>query len=155
LLVRDDDSSVSDDDSVHIYKHIGFNTEKCGLEIWADEMIEYCEEELKKEKLEAKKKRKKKKQKQKNKTVNKTVESNITLKKDSIPTPPFYFANVGLETAAASTTKWQIGPNTFLADSGASSHMGHCDAGMFDFQEKTCGIKVGDGNVHAVTKIGN
>ena len=50
--------------------------------------------------------------------------------------------------------KWQIGPNTFLADSGASSHMGHCDAGMFDFQEKTCGIKVGDGNVHAVTKIG-
>jgi len=105
-------------------------------------MIELCEEELRKEKLEAKKKRRKKKNKKpKTKTVNKTVESNITLKKESIPTPPFHFANVGLETAAASTTKWQIGPNTFLVDSGASSHMGHCDAGMFDFQMKTCGIK--------------
>jgi len=40
--------------------------------------------------------------------------------------------------------KWQIGSNTFLADSGASSHMGHCGARMFDFQEKTL----------AVTKIG-
>jgi len=92
LLVRDDDSSVSDDESVPIYKHMGFNTEKCALEIWADEMIEYCEEELKKENLEAKKKRRKqKRKKQKNITVNKTVESNITLKKDSIPTPPLLF----------------------------------------------------------------
>ena len=56
--------------------------------------------------------------------------------------------------SASSMVKWQIGPNTFLADSGASSHMGHCDAGMFDLQDKTCGIKVGDGNTLTVTKIG-
>jgi len=51
-------------------------------------------------------------------------------------------------------TKWQIRPNTFLADSGASSHMGHCNTGMFDFQEKTCGIKIGNGNTMSITKIG-
>jgi len=56
--------------------------------------------------------------------------------------------------AAAPMMKWQIWSNTFLADSGASSHMGHCDAGMFDFQEKTCGIKIGNDNTIAVTKIG-
>ena len=73
---------------------------------------------------------------------------------DFFPHTPFSSSHVGLETAATSMTKWQIGPDTFLADSGASSHMGHCDAEMFDFQAKTCGIKIGDGQTMTVSKIG-
>ena len=65
-----------------------------------------------------------------------------------------YLSNVSLETANSTVVKWQLGTHTFLADSGASSHMGHCDAGMFDFQRKSCGVKVGDGKTLAVAKIG-
>jgi len=65
-----------------------------------------------------------------------------------------YLSNVSLETANTTVAKWQLGPHTFLADSGTSSHMEHCDAGMFDFQRKSCGIKVGDGKTLAVANIG-
>jgi len=91
LIPRHDDSSVSDDEQGYVYKHTGFNTDNCPLESWADEMIEWCEEEIRNEKLEAKKKRRTKKNKKpKTKTVNKEVESNITLKKESI-LPPLLF----------------------------------------------------------------
>jgi len=32
--------------------------------------------------------------------------------------------------------------------------MGHCDAGMFDYMMKSCGVKVGDGKTLTVAKIG-
>ena len=43
---------------------------------------------------------------------------------------------VGLETSANSTEcrDTQITPNTYLADSGASSHMGPGDQGMTDLE---------------------
>jgi len=149
LIIRDDDSTISEEEPPYIYEHIGFNTEPCQLESWVEGMIEACEEQIKKER--SRKKQKKKKKKKPKKRI--IIEDRELIHKEESK-PPFYFANVGLEMAASSMVKWQIGPNTFLADSGASSHMGHCDAGMFDLQDKTCGIKVGDGKTLAVTKIG-
>ena len=153
--MRDYGSNISEEENYNKFKCTGFNTDKCPLEYWTDAMIELCEEEIKKDMIKMKKKRsKKKKKKLRNKPVNTTVESKITLKKELIPNTPFSFANVGLETAATSMTKWQIVPYTFLADSGASSHMGHCESGMLDFQAKCCGIKIGDGQTMTVNKIG-
>jgi hypothetical protein len=48
----------------------------------------------------------------------------------------------------------KIGPNTYLADSGASSHMGPGDAGMFDLEDKHATIRVGNGKQLETAKIG-
>ena len=64
-------------------------------------------------------------------------------------------ANSLMEVSSNATDQWKIGFNTYLADSGASSHMGPGDSGMFDLvQKKPCSIKVGDGNILEITKVG-
>ena len=48
LIIRDDDSSVSEDEKIQAYEHVGLGNEPCHLEAWADEMIERCQEAIKK-----------------------------------------------------------------------------------------------------------
>jgi hypothetical protein len=48
----------------------------------------------------------------------------------------------------------KLGPNTYLADTGASSHMGPGDTGMFDIKENKSSIKIGDGKGLPVQKVG-
>jgi hypothetical protein len=48
----------------------------------------------------------------------------------------------------------KIGPHTYLADSGASSHMGPGDAGMFDLIDESTTVKVGNGKHLPVAKVG-
>ena len=48
----------------------------------------------------------------------------------------------------------KIGINTYLADTGASSHMGPGDAGMFDIEKVKSSIKVGDGKHLPTEKVG-
>jgi len=49
---------------------------------------------------------------------------------------------------------YKLNPNTFLADSACSSHMGGCDAGMFDVKEEKCSIQTGYGKMLTSTKVG-
>jgi len=49
---------------------------------------------------------------------------------------------------------YKLNPNTFLADSACSSHMGSCDAGMFDIKEEKCSVRIGDGKILTSTKVG-
>ena len=60
LIMRDEDSTISEEEPPYIYEHIGFNTEPCRLESWVEGMIEACEEQIKKERSGKKKKKKKK-----------------------------------------------------------------------------------------------
>jgi hypothetical protein len=48
----------------------------------------------------------------------------------------------------------KFGPNTWLGDSGASSHCMNNDVGMFDVQVINEPIQVGNGNCMIATKIG-
>jgi hypothetical protein len=50
--------------------------------------------------------------------------------------------------------KYRFGKNTWLGDSAASTHMGNCDAGMFNVEMISSPIKIGDGKVLTATKIG-
>ena len=59
-----------------------------------------------------------------------------------------------MEMACKASHCWTIGPNTYLADSGASSHMGPGASSMFDIETKPCTIKVGDGNMLNVVQVG-
>ena len=45
--------------------------------------------------------------------------------------------------------------NMYLADSGASCHMGPCNKGMFNIRPATSDIKLGDGSILKVKCIGN
>jgi len=49
---------------------------------------------------------------------------------------------------------YKLNPHTFLADSVCSSHMGSCDAGMFDIKEEQCSVRIGDGKILTSTKVG-
>ena len=49
---------------------------------------------------------------------------------------------------------YKLNPNTFLADSACSSHMGSCDAGMFDVKEEKCSVHIGGGKILTSTKVG-
>jgi transposase InsO family protein len=51
-------------------------------------------------------------------------------------------------------SNYRFGKNTWLGDSAASTHMGNCDAGMFDVEIISSPIKIGDGKVLTATKIG-
>ena len=64
LIIRDDDSSTSEDEKIQAYKHVGLLNEPCRLEQWADEMIEMCQEAIKKERSEKEKEKKKEKEKE-------------------------------------------------------------------------------------------
>ena len=65
-------------------------------------------------------------------------------------------ANPTVETAALKMEgkSINIGPHTYLADSGASSHMGPGDAGMYDLTDKKTTVKIGDGKQIPVAKVG-
>jgi hypothetical protein len=63
--------------------------------------------------------------------------------------PTVEFAALKFEGKSA-----KIGPNTYLADSGASSHMGPGDTGMFDLEDKHATIRVGNGKQLETAKIG-
>ena len=47
-----------------------------------------------------------------------------------------------------------FGPATWLADSGASTHMGNSDEGMYDYVDIDEGITIGDGKSLRATKVG-
>jgi len=49
---------------------------------------------------------------------------------------------------------YKLNPHTFLADSVCSSHMGSCDAGMFDIKEEQCSVRIGDGKMLTSRKNG-
>jgi histone deacetylase 1/2 len=51
-------------------------------------------------------------------------------------------------------TKVSITKDTWLGDSAASTHMGHCDAGMFDVEVISSPVKIGNGKLLTATKIG-
>jgi hypothetical protein len=48
----------------------------------------------------------------------------------------------------------KIGPNTWLANSGASCHLTNSDDGMFDVQVISAPDKIGNGKALTATKIG-
>jgi hypothetical protein len=48
----------------------------------------------------------------------------------------------------------KIGPNTWLANSGASCHLTNSDDGMFDVQVISSPVKIGNGKALTATKIG-
>jgi hypothetical protein len=66
----------------------------------------------------------------------------------------FATPTVDLATLHVNSKGAKIGPNTYLADTGASSHMGPGDEGMFDFEDKSTTIKVGNGKHLSTGKIG-
>jgi transposase InsO family protein len=49
---------------------------------------------------------------------------------------------------------YKVHANTWLADSGASTHMGHCDQGMFDVEFDSTPVKIGDGKYLKGTRVG-
>ena len=59
-----------------------------------------------------------------------------------------------LSLIVLSANGYAHGPNTFLADTGASTHMGHSKAGMFDLEDSPSGVKIGDGKALAASALG-
>jgi len=55
---------------------------------------------------------------------------------------------------ATTKTMRKIPENIWLGDSGASTHMGFSDAGMFDVEEKKSTVQMGNGQTLRVEKIG-
>ena len=55
---------------------------------------------------------------------------------------------------AALVHEKKIGPNTYMCDSAATSHMGPGDEGMVDFENTKMGVKVGNGEMLEVSKVG-
>ena len=45
-------------------------------------------------------------------------------------------------------------PHTFIADSGATCHMGPSDAGMYDFEDNQSKVRFGTGALQPATKVG-
>jgi hypothetical protein len=64
------------------------------------------------------------------------------------------FSNTELAELKMEGKSARIGPNTYLADSGASSHMGPGDAGMFDLIDESTTVRVGNGKHLPVAKVG-
>ena len=60
-----------------------------------------------------------------------------------------------VESVEKQTKKHLFNPNVYLADSGASCHMGPCNKGMFNIKSVTSDIKLGDGSILKAKCIGN
>ena len=81
-------------------------------------------------------------------------------------TAPFFIEAQALEEEGSAFPHLELGSNnvevgsdkitpyTYLADSGASSHMGPGDEGMTQLEDRQSAIKVGDGKVLESTKVG-
>ena len=68
---------------------------------------------------------------------------------------PAIKSSVGeVATPLVGQDNYVLNPNTFLDDSACSSHMGGCDAGMFDVKEEKCSVRIGDGKMLTSTKVG-
>jgi hypothetical protein len=59
------------------------------------------------------------------------------------------------EMSFVSTEENKITKNTWLADSGASSHMTHCDKGMFNVEDIESSITIGDSKSLLSHKMGS
>jgi len=173
LLVREDASTVSEEDRDDVdwkeptiyarndvcpLEEIYGQNDLSPLEEWADQYFDWLknnEEKVHEEAVDNAEAFENRKENDEDKVERaKEYESRVKQTVKSKVNELICYSNVSVETANPGLGKWDHGPHTFLADSGASSHMGHCDAGMFDFTTKSCGVKVGDGKTLTVSKIG-
>ena len=58
------------------------------------------------------------------------------------------------EVCAKATSGWQLDPDLYICDTGASCCMGHCDKGVVNVKIIKEPITVGSGHVVYATKIG-
>jgi len=92
---------------------------------------------------------------------NLSVDSNLSVfasEEDSffpeLAAPAITSSEGEVATPLVGLDNYKLNPNTFLADSACSSHVGSCDDGMFDIKEEKCSVRIGNGKILTSTKVG-